>query len=81
MDLAHLTVMANRIGDFFQAMPDRDEGLAGIAEHLRKFWEPRMRRQLLAAIDAGEAAELQPMVREAIVRHRASLEPRAAAGA
>ena len=29
MDLHNLIVMANRIGDFFAAQPDRDEALAG----------------------------------------------------
>ena len=40
--------MANRIGEFFQAMPDRQEALLGVATHIRKFWDPRMRRELLA---------------------------------
>ena len=79
MDTDNLTRMANRIGDFFEAQPDREAALAGIAEHLRKFWEPRMRRQFLAMLDAGGGAELHPVVREAVVRHRVSLEPAAAA--
>ena len=43
--------MANRIGEFFQAMPDRQEALLGVATHIRKFWDPRMRRELLAYLD------------------------------
>ena len=70
MDTANLVRMANRIGDFFEAMPERDEALEGIAEHIKKFWEPRMRRQLLAAVDAGEAAELQGIVHSALVRYQ-----------
>lgn len=73
MDTANLIRMANRIGDFFEAMPDRDEALQGIAEHIRKFWEPRMRRQLLAAVEAGEAADLQDIVRGALERHKEAL--------
>lgn len=75
MDTENLIRMANRIGDFFVAMPDRDEALAGIAEHLKKFWEPRMRRQLLAAMDAGEAGELHDVVRAAVEANRARLMP------
>ena len=41
-----LVHMANRIGEFFQAMPDREEALLGVATHIRKFWDPRMRREL-----------------------------------
>lgn len=70
MDTANLIRMANRIGDFFKAMPERDEALQGIAEHIKKFWEPRMRRQLLAAVDTPDAEPLQEIVRSAIERHR-----------
>ena len=78
MDLDNLVLMANRIGTFFAAQPDRDEALAGIADHLRKFWEPRMRRELLAAIDAGQAGGLHEIVVAAVAAHRALLEPAAA---
>ena len=33
-----LVKMANQIGHFFEAMPDRPEALEGIAQHIRKFW-------------------------------------------
>lgn len=75
MDPANLVEMANRIGEFFAAMPDRDEALDGIATHVRKFWAPRMRRQLFEQLDRGEAADLAPLVREALVARRAQLEP------
>ncbi|MBR8395138.1 formate dehydrogenase subunit delta [Burkholderia cenocepacia] len=81
MNSEHLIDMANQIGAFFESMPDRDEALTGIAEHIRRFWEPRMRRALLAALDdpsseAGQRAT--PIVRDAIAAHRASLVPAAA---
>ena len=75
MDLQNLVVMANRIGSFFEAQPDRDEALAGIADHVKKFWEPRMRAQILAALDTGGGAGLSEIVRAALVRHRAALQP------
>ena len=65
--------MANQIGSFFEAMPDRTEALEGIAQHIRKFWEPRMRRELLAHVDGGGSAGLSEMVAEAIARHRGEL--------
>lgn len=66
MDAENLVRMANRIAEFFQAMPDRAEARDGVAQHLRRFWEPRMRRELLA-LAAGEAGRaLHPLVREAI---------------
>jgi formate dehydrogenase subunit delta len=66
MNTENLVRMANRIGDFFEAMPDRKEALEGIAGHIKRFWEPRMRKEILAYIDAG-GADLSDIVREAIV--------------
>ena len=69
MDAENLIHMANRIGDFFQAMPDRGEALDGVASHIRKFWEPRMRRRLAQSLGSAEADHLHPIVREALTRH------------
>ena len=75
MDVHNLNHMANRIGEFFDAMPDRAEALDGVATHLRKFWDPRMRRELIEAIDAGQAETLLPLVREAVLARRVQLMP------
>ncbi|SMG16505.1 formate dehydrogenase subunit delta [Paraburkholderia susongensis] len=78
MDNRNLIDMANRIGDFFESMPDHEEALTGVAEHIRRFWEPRMRRALLATLDEAPDAydiALSDFVREAIVGHRAQLTP------
>ena len=80
MDSGHLIDMANQIGTFFASMTDRAEAQAGIADHLRRFWAPRMRRALLAALDdpAGEAAQRAlPIVRETIAAYRDALTPAA----
>ncbi len=84
MNVDHLITMANQIGTFFGSMPDRKEALDGIADHIRRFWEPRMRRTLLATLDApaSEAFRaIDPIVLEALTAHRATLEPAAAAPA
>jgi formate dehydrogenase subunit delta len=47
-----LVRMANQIAAFFHSKP-RQEGIAGVAEHINKFWEPRMRRQLFEMLDKG----------------------------
>ena len=80
MDKRNLVDMANRIGDFFESMPDHDEALTGIADHIRRFWEPRMRRALLATLDAPATVELEmsAIVREALLKHRDELTPVAA---
>jgi formate dehydrogenase subunit delta len=74
MDIDNLVHMANRIGQFFEAMPDREEACSEIAQHLHKFWEPRMRRELLAHLDAHAGEGLTPIVLAALAAHRASLE-------
>jgi len=73
MDVENLVLMANRIGEFFQAMPDREEASREIALHLRKFWEPRMRRELLAHLDHADGAGLLAIVDESIRQHREAL--------
>lgn len=60
---AKLVRMANQIGTFFESKP-HDEGVAGVAEHINKFWEPRMRRHLFEVVDAG-GGDLKPIVLEA----------------
>jgi formate dehydrogenase subunit delta len=79
MNLDNLVRMANRIGTFFAAQPDRDEALAGIADHLRKFWDPRRRTQILAAVDAGQTGGMSEILLAALQAHRALLPPTTAA--
>jgi formate dehydrogenase subunit delta len=78
MDIDNLIHMANRIGQFFEAFPDKAEARDGIALHIAKFWEPRMREELLSRIDADGASTLMPLVKAAVQEHRASLMRRAA---
>ena len=75
MDIDNLVHMANRIGEFFESMPERDEAEREIAQHLRKFWEPRMRRELLAHVDATGGHGLLAIVRDTLRRHREAVLP------
>jgi formate dehydrogenase subunit delta len=59
-----LIYMANQIGKFFDSQ-GHDKAVPGIAEHIRKFWDPRMRSAILAHLDAGGTG-LDPDVRAAI---------------
>ena len=73
MDVNHLVRMANQIGQFFESMPDREQAKADIATHIKKFWEPRMRKTILSALDSDQVEGLEPIVREAISSYRAAL--------
>lgn len=59
-----LVYMANQIGKFFASQGEA-EAVEGIATHIKKFWEPRMRNTIFAHIDAGGAG-LDPAVRQAL---------------
>jgi len=59
-----LVYMANQIGKFFVSQ-GKDKAPAAIAEHLKKFWDPRMRSAIIAHLDAGGAG-LDPMVLAAV---------------
>lgn len=75
MESQKLVKMANDIGAFFEADPDSTRALAGVADHLRRFWDPRMRRALYTWLDASGGEGLRPLVREAITAHREKLAP------
>lgn len=75
MKVERLVKMANDIGRFFEAEPEREVALDGVATHLARFWEPRMRRELLAHVDSSGGAELRPLVLEALQAHRDKLAP------
>lgn len=64
MSPERLIYMANQIGTFFKSQ-GRDKAVPGIAEHIRKFWDPRMRASIQTYLDNGGAG-LQPEVRDAI---------------
>lgn len=59
-----LAMMANQIGIFFASQKHGDAVVA-TADHLQKFWEPRMRKAIIAHLDAGGAG-LSPVVRDAV---------------
>ncbi len=49
-----IVYMANQIATFFKSQPAH-EAVDGVALHINKFWEPRMRRQLFERIEAGNS--------------------------
>ena len=66
--------MANQIGVFFESMPDRAEALVGLANHLKKFWDPRMRKAFLQLVDdEANQSQVSDIVRVAMREHRALL--------
>ena len=66
-----LVYMANQIGKFFGAQR-ADEVVRGIANHIEKFWDPRMREAIFAYMDAGGEG-IDPPVREALDKLKAAV--------
>jgi formate dehydrogenase subunit delta len=65
-----LTRMANQIASFYLTQPEA-ERVPAVTKHLKDFWEPRMKKELFAMIDAGEAG-LEPLVLAAAAKLRAA---------
>jgi formate dehydrogenase subunit delta len=57
--------MANDIANFFDAEGDRKVAVEGVRFHIRRYWDPRMRREILAHLAMGGAG-LSPTARDAV---------------
>ena len=61
MHVETLVKMANQIASFYASYPDREAGIDGVASHIRRFWDPRMRRELIAYVESGGDCDLSPI--------------------
>ena len=75
MDAKKLVKMANEIAVFFEADPDTEVRVEGIAGHLRRFWEPRMRTALYRHLDEASGDGLKPWVAQVLRERREQLRP------
>ena len=77
---AKLDHMANQIASFFRSYPE-PEAVAGIHDHIRSFWSPAMRRDLVQREERG-AGHLDPLVVAALHAMKTGASPahREAAG-
>jgi len=78
MNAEHLVQMANQIAQYHEAFPDHAEAVDGVAGHIRKFWEPRMRAAIYEYLDATGGKGLHPLAREALTSKAAEVRPRPA---
>ncbi len=65
MRTERLVSMANDIGSFFVSDPDKEAAATNVATHLTRYWDPRMRREIIAHYREGGAG-LDPIVRSAV---------------
>ena len=61
-----LVSMANDIGHFFDAESDKKEAAKSVANHITRYWDPRMRREIVVHYREAGGAGLDPLPRSAI---------------
>jgi formate dehydrogenase subunit delta len=61
-----LVTMANDIGHFFNADADKNEAAKSVANHIKRYWDPRMRREIVSHYREAGGAGLDPVPRSAI---------------
>jgi formate dehydrogenase subunit delta len=66
MNIGHLVSMANDIGTFFQSEAGEQEAPKEIASHITRFWDPRMRTQIIGHAKAGGEG-LSPSAKAAVL--------------
>lgn len=80
MNTKHLVDMANDIAQYFAFDNEHGEAVNSVATHLRKFWEVRMRKEIIAYVK-HDGKGLDPLARDAVVKlEELDQQPAGAAG-
>lgn len=66
MEPEQIVHMANQIALFFAGYP-KEQAVSSVTDHLKKFWEPRMRRQIIQYVASGGGG-LHELAEEAVKR-------------
>jgi formate dehydrogenase subunit delta len=65
--IQHLVHMANQVAAFFASYPEA-EAIDSTANHLKSFWDPRMRREIEAHLAEKAGSGLSHIALEAVKR-------------
>ena len=74
MKIEALIKMANQISDFYEGESGKDAP-AAVATHLRRYWEPRMRKDMLHHYDLNGGEGLQEVALKAVALLAAERQP------
>lgn len=77
MNIDLLIKMTNEISAYFAAEPDAEQAAKDVAGHLRRYWEPRMRRQIITYYHERQGAGLSGLALRGVAV-LAAVEPAAA---
>jgi formate dehydrogenase subunit delta len=78
MNIDLLIKMANEISAYFAAEPDTEQAARDVAGHLKRFWEPRMRRQIITYYEERQGAGLSDLALRGVALLAAAEAPTAA---
>jgi formate dehydrogenase subunit delta len=74
MKIEALVKMANEISYFFEGEAGKDAP-AAVATHLRRYWEPRMRKDILTHYDLNAGEGLDEVALKAVALLAAERQP------
>ena len=71
MEKNQLITMANQVGGFFKSYPDREQATKDVATHLKKFWPPVMRKEIVEYVASSKETDnlLDDIVNDAIKKY------------
>lgn len=81
MNIDLLIKMANEIGEFFAGTTDAQAAARDVANHLKRYWEPRMRAQMIAYYEQRQGAGLTDLAKNAVALMAAESKAQPAASA
>jgi len=79
MNIDLLIKMANEIGTFFSGTTDADGAARDVANHLKRYWEPRMRAQIMKYYEERSGSGLSDVAKAAVAQLYAASKASAAA--
>jgi formate dehydrogenase subunit delta len=66
MNIDLLIKMANQITDFWDGEAGHEVAVKEVATHLRRYWEPRMRAQIITYYQERQGAGLNDIAKQAV---------------
>jgi formate dehydrogenase subunit delta len=66
MNIDLLIKMTNEIGEFFAGAADAQQAPRDVANHLKRYWEPRMRAQMIAYYEQRQGAGLTDLAKSGV---------------
>ena len=66
MNIDLLIKMTNEIGEFFAGTTDADAAARDVANHLKRYWEPRMRAQMLKYYEERQGSGLSELAKNGV---------------